>query len=46
MKYDSGRLLLVVDIAGTFLFGMEGAAVDAAGNASVTQKVEFFHQSR
>jgi uncharacterized membrane protein YeiH len=25
MKYHSGRLLLVADLAGTFLFGMEGA---------------------
>ena len=32
MKHDSGRLLLVVDIAGTFLFGMEGAAAAIRGN--------------
>ena len=25
MKYNTGRLLLAVDLAGTFLFGMEGA---------------------
>jgi len=25
MKYDSGKLLLAVDIAGKFLFGIEGA---------------------
>src|SRR5690349_23392904 len=28
MKYDSGKVLLVADLAGTFLFGIEGA--DAA----------------
>jgi hypothetical protein len=28
MRYDSGKLSLAVDIAGTFLFGIEGA--DAA----------------
>ena len=32
MKYDSGKLLLVVDIAGTFLFGIEGADAAIRGN--------------
>jgi uncharacterized membrane protein YeiH len=32
MKYDSGRLLLVVDLAGTFLFAMEGALTAIRGN--------------
>ena len=32
MKYDSRRLLLAVDIAGTFLFGIEGADTAIRGN--------------
>jgi Glycine transporter len=32
MKYDLGKLLLAVDIAGTFLFGIEGAEAAIRGN--------------
>ena len=32
MKYDSRKLLLAVDIAGTFLFGIEGADAAIRGN--------------
>lgn len=32
MKYDSGKVLLVADIAGTFLFGIEGADAAIRGN--------------
>jgi uncharacterized membrane protein YeiH len=32
MKIDSGKLLLVIDLVGTFLFGMEGAAAAIANN--------------
>jgi uncharacterized membrane protein YeiH len=32
MKYDSGKLLLAVDIAGTFVFGIEGADAAIRGN--------------
>jgi uncharacterized membrane protein YeiH len=32
MKYDSGKLLLGLDIAGTFLFGIEGADSAIRGN--------------
>jgi len=32
IKYDTGKLLLVLDIAGTFLFGMEGADAAIRGN--------------
>jgi hypothetical protein len=32
MKYDSGKVLLVADIAGTYLFGIEGADAAIRGN--------------
>ena len=32
MKYDSGKILLVADLAGTFLFGIEGAGAAIQGN--------------
>jgi uncharacterized membrane protein YeiH len=32
MKYDSGKILLVADLAGTFLFGIEGADAAIRGN--------------
>jgi uncharacterized membrane protein YeiH len=32
MKIDSGKLLLVIDLVGTFLFGMEDAAASIANN--------------
>ena len=32
MKYDSRKLLLAVDIGGTFLFGIEGADAAIRGN--------------
>ena len=32
MKYDSGKVLLVADLAGTFLFGIEGADAAIRGN--------------
>jgi uncharacterized membrane protein YeiH len=32
MKYDSDRLLFAVDLAGTLLFGIEGATAAIAGN--------------
>jgi uncharacterized membrane protein YeiH len=32
MRYDSGKLLLAVDLAGTLLFGMEGATAAIAGH--------------
>jgi len=32
MKYDSGRVLLAADLAGTFLFGIEGADAAIRGN--------------
>jgi hypothetical protein len=33
MKYESGKILLVADIAGTFLFGIEGQTQRYAGNS-------------
>jgi uncharacterized membrane protein YeiH len=32
MRYDSGKLLLVVDLAGTLLFGLEGAGAAIRGH--------------
>jgi len=32
VKYDSGKVLLVADLAGTFLFGIEGADAAIRGN--------------
>jgi uncharacterized membrane protein YeiH len=32
VKYDSAGLLLAVDLAGTFIFGIEGAAAAIRGN--------------
>ena len=32
MKYDSGKILLVADLAGTLLFGIEGADAAIRGN--------------
>ena len=32
MKYDSGKLLFAVDLAGTLLFGIEGATAAIAGH--------------
>ena len=32
MKYNSGRLLFAVDLAGTLLFGIEGATAAIAGH--------------
>jgi len=32
MKYDAGKVLLVADLAGTFLFGIEGADAAIRGN--------------
>ena len=35
MKYDSRRLLFAVDLAGTLLFGIEGATAAIAGHLDV-----------
>ena len=32
MKYDVGKMLLVADLAGTLLFGIEGADAAIRGN--------------
>ena len=40
MRYDSEKLLLAVDIAGTFLFGIEGADAAIRGNLDFARKIE------
>ena len=40
MRYDSGKLLLVVDMAGTFRFGIEGADAATRGNLDFARKIE------
>jgi len=43
MRYDSGKLLLAVDIAGTFLLGVEGADAAIRGNLDL---LGFFSRAR